>query len=166
MLRSTVSVLIVVVAIATIGANYFFSLIRVEGSSMSPALEQGNLLLTYRTESFEIGDMIAFYYNNKLLLKRVIAGPGDWIEIDEEGNVFVNGELLEETYVKEEKTQKGDVEYPYQVPESQWFVMGDHRMTSLDSRYTEVGNVTREQVFGKVMFCIWPLPWLEKENTS
>jgi signal peptidase I len=166
LVRQTLWVLVVVVAIAAIGANYFLSIVKVEGTSMTPTLEQGELLITQRTEQFETGDIIAFYYNNKLLLKRVIAGPGDWVDIDESGQVFVNSQLLEEPYIQGVFTDTGDLEYPYQVPESHWFVMGDHRTTSLDSRYTEVGDVTQEQVFGKVLFRIWPLPWAASEEDA
>jgi signal peptidase I len=164
--RQTLWVLVVVVAIAAIGANYLLSIVKVEGTSMTPTLAQGELLITRRTEQFETGDIIAFYYNNKLLLKRVIAGPGDWVDIDESGQVFVNSQLLEEPYIQGAFTDTGDLEYPYQVPESHWFVMGDHRTTSLDSRYTEVGDVTQEQVFGKVLFRIWPLPWAASEEDA
>jgi signal peptidase I len=156
-LKSTVGTLIVVMAIAAICSSYFLSLIKVEGTSMNPTLEQGELLLAKRTEKFQTGDIIVFYYNNKLLLKRVIAGPGDWVDIDGEGQVYVNNEPLDEAYLDGEETERGDLSYPYQVPESQWFVMGDHRKTSMDSRYTQLGNVKQEQVFGKVLFRIWPL---------
>jgi signal peptidase I len=166
LVRQTLWVLVVVVAIAAIGANYLLSIVKVEGTSMTPTLAQGELLITRRTEQFETGDIIAFYYNNKLLLKRVIAGPGDWVDIDESGQVFVNSQLLEEPYIQGAFTDTGDLEYPYQVPESHWFVMGDHRTTSLDSRYTEVGDVTQEQVFGKVLFRIWPLPWAASEEDA
>lgn len=155
-LRGTIGMLIVVAAVAVICANYFFAVLRAEGSSMTPLVEEGDLLLVQRTGEFETGDIIAFYYNNKILLKRVIASPGEWVEIDEEGNVSVDGKVLDEPYLSEKSAGEGDLTYPYQVPEGRWFVLGDHRSVSLDSRYSELGNVTVDQVLGKVWFCVWP----------
>lgn len=155
-LRGTIGMLIVVAAIAVICANYFFAVLRAEGSSMTPLIEEGDLLLVQRTGEFETGDIISFYYNNKILLKRVIASAGDWVDIDENGNVSVNGELLDESYLAEKSAGDSDITYPYQVPDGRWFVLGDHRSVSLDSRYSEIGNVSADQVLGKVRFRIWP----------
>lgn len=157
LMRSTIGTLLVVAAIASIAASYFFSLIRVDGVSMTPAFYPGDLLLAQRTAQFETGDIIAFYFDNKLLLKRVIGSPGDWVELQADGTVLVNGEVLDEPYVTEPSFGDGDVSYPCQIPENHWFVLGDHRVTSLDSRYTTIGNIAAEQVYGKVLFRLWPL---------
>lgn len=141
-----------VIAVAVIGANYAISLLKVEGNSMSPTLKEGELHVVLRGASLEKGEIVTFYYNNKLLVKRVIAGPGDWIDIDPEGNVWINDELLPEPYVVEKAYGGGDVQYPYQVPADRWFVMGDHRLTSVDSRYEMIGDVAGEQVYGRLLF--------------
>lgn len=156
-LRSTLNGLLVGTAIAIILVNYFFALIQLEGSSMSPTFERGDLVLAQRTSNVTTGDVIAFYYQNKLLLKRVIAGPGDWVDIDEDGRVSVNGVMLEEPYVSNLCYGEGDIEYPCQVGENRWFVLGDHRDVSLDSRYSAIGTISEEQIYGKVLFSIWPL---------
>jgi signal peptidase I len=148
----SVKLLVVTAAVAVLVANYFFCLLKVQGNSMNPTYEQGDYLIAYKTHDIEKGDVIAFYYNNKILLKRVVAGPGDWVNIDNEGNVYVNDVLLNETYLEEQNTDPGDITYPYQVPENQWFVLGDKRHASLDSRYELIGNVMEEQLLGKVLF--------------
>jgi signal peptidase I len=148
----SVKLLVVTAAVAVLVANYFFCLFKVQGNSMNPTYVQGDYLIAYKTHDIEKGDVIAFYYNNKILLKRVVAEPGDWVNIDNEGNVYVNDELLNETYLEEQNTDPGDITYPYQVPENQWFVLGDKRHASLDSRYELIGNVMDEQLLGKVLF--------------
>ncbi len=156
-LRSTVSVLIVVAAAAVLTATLLLPVLRIYGTSMTPGLANGDLVISVRGSSFEQGDVISFYYNNRILVKRVIAGPGDWVNIDEEGNVTVNGELLDEPYVQEKARGECDISLPYQVPDGRWFVMGDHRSVSVDSRSTEIGCVAEEQIVGKLIFKIWPL---------
>lgn len=155
-LGSTIGIFLMVIAIAVIGANYAVSLLKVEGNSMSPTLEEGELHVVLRGSTLEKGEIVTFYYNNKLLVKRVIAGPGDWIDIDPEGSVWVNDELLPEPYVVEKAYGDGDVTFPYQVPADRWFVMGDHRLTSVDSRYEMIGDVAGEQVYGRLLFRLWP----------
>ena len=124
---------------------------------MTPTLNDGQIVLSWKTGKLESGQVVAFYYNNKILVKRVIAHSGDWVNMDHEGNVYVNGNLLEEPYLVEKALGECDIEFPYQVPETHIFVMGDHRSTSIDSRSTAVGCVSEEQVVGRLIMCIWPL---------
>lgn len=130
---------------------------RIYGNSMTPAIQAGNFVAAVKGSDFEQGDVIAFYYNNKILVKRVIALPGDWVDIDETGNVFVNDEYLDEPYVQDKALGECDIEFPYQVPDGRLFVCGDHRSTSVDSRSSTVGCVAEEQIAGKIVFRIWPL---------
>ena len=147
MLRSTVSILIVVAAIVVLISNLFLPVLRIYGSSMTPTLVNG----------YDRGDVIAFYYNNKILVKRVIGLPGEQVDIDENGNVSINGEPLEEPYLEETALGECDIELPYQVPDGRYFVMGDHRSVSSDSRSSQVGCISEEQIIGKLFFRIWPL---------
>ena len=160
-LRSTINTLVVVAAIAILIAVLVFPVLRIHGSSMTPSLYDGNLVVCLKNSSFQVGDSIAFYYNNKILIKRVIAGSGDWVDLDEDGTVYVNGEKLDEPYVKDKAFGECDLELPYQVPESRIFVMGDHRSVSVDSRSKAVGCVAEEQIVGKLVCRIWPLTGLQ-----
>lgn len=156
-LRSTVYMLITVAAIAILVATLLLPVLRIYGSSMTPTLDEGELVVTVKGSSFRQGDIVAFYYNNKILVKRVIAGPGDWVDIDADGNVSVNGTPLEEPYLTERALGDCNITLPYQVPDSRYFVMGDHRSTSVDSRNTSVGAVSDEQIVGRIVFAVWPL---------
>ena len=156
-LRSTVYALVTVAAVAVLVATLWLPVLQIYGSSMTPTLTDGDVVVTVKTSDFEQGDVIAFYYNNKILIKRVIAEAGDWVDIDEDGTVYVNGAALDEPYVFESSLGECDITLPYQVPDGRVFVMGDHRSTSVDSRSTSVGCVAQEQVVGKVTFCVWPL---------
>ncbi|MCD7858171.1 MAG: signal peptidase I [Clostridiales bacterium] len=156
-LRTTVYALVVVAAAAVLLATLFLPVLQVSGSSMEPTLEDGDIILLVKTDDFETGDLVGFYYQNKLLLKRVIGGPGDIIDIDDEGNVSVNGELLDEPYVTEKALGDSDRKYPYQVPEDRYFVMGDNRLTSIDSRNSAIGCIETEQIVGKVILRVLPL---------
>ncbi|MCD8130469.1 MAG: signal peptidase I [Lachnospiraceae bacterium] len=156
-LRTTVYALVVVAALAVLLATLFVPVLQVSGSSMEPALSDGDVIVLLKTGSFETGDLVGFYYQNKLLLKRVIGGPGDVIDIDEEGNVSVNGEVLEEPYLAEKSLGETDITYPYQVPENRYFVMGDNRVTSIDSRSSAIGCIEVDQIVGKVVLRVWPL---------
>lgn len=156
-LYHTVFTLVIVAAIAILIATLWLPVLQIYGISMSPTLSDGNIVLSVKTNGFQSGDVIAFYYNNKILVKRVIAGPGDWVNISDDGVVYVNNEELTEPYLEEKALGDCNIELPYQVPENRWFVMGDHRSVSVDSRNTSVGCVSEEQIVGKLVFCIWPL---------
>lgn len=132
-LRSTIYSLIVVAAVAVLVATIWMPVLQIYGSSMTPTLTEGNIVVSVKGSDFEAGDLIAFYLGNKILVKRCIAGPGQWVDIDEEGNVYVDGELLDEPYLKEKAYGDCDIDLPYQVPDNRWFCIGDHRSTSVDS---------------------------------
>ena len=156
-LRSTLFTLIVVAAVAVLVATIWMPVLQIYGSSMSPTLSEGEIVVSVKGGDFEAGDLVCFYIGNKLLVKRYIAGPGQWVDIDEEGNVFVDGALLDEPYVKEKAFGDCNIELPYQVPDNRMFCMGDHRESSLDSRNTAVGCISEDQVVGKIIFRVWPL---------
>ena len=156
-LLNTVGILIVVAAISVLTATLFLPVLQVSGTSMEPTLEDGEILILEKTSEFETGELIGFYYQNKILLKRVIGDAGDYIDIDKDGNVFVNGTELDEPYVSEKALGECDIELPYQVPDGKVFVMGDHRSTSIDSRSSAIGCVSKEQMAGKVALRVWPI---------
>lgn len=156
-LRSTIYALVVVAAAAVLVAVLFLPVLQIYGNSMNPTLEEGDIVISVKGTKFESGDLVCFYLGNKLLVKRYIAGPGQWVDMDEEGNVYVDGVLLDEPYLTERAVGECDIELPYQVPDGRIFVMGDHRSTSVDSRSTSVGCVSDEQIVGKIVFQVWPL---------
>ena len=156
-LRSTIYTLITVAAIAVLVATLWLPVLQIYGSSMTPTLQDGEIIFSVKTADLEPGAIVAFYYNNKILVKRVICGPGDWVNIDEDGTVYVNEVRLKEPYLAEKALGDCNIELPYQVPDGKIFVMGDHRSTSVDSRNTAVGCVAQEQIVGKIIFRIWPL---------
>ena len=155
-LRGTVSVLVVVAAVAVLIATLFLPIFQISGDSMSPTLEHDEIVVLLKTKKFERGDLIGFYYQGKILLKRVIALPEDEVAIDADGNVYVNGELLEEPYVTDKGLGDCDLKFPYKVPATSYFVMGDRRSNSVDSRNSVVGSIPQEDIIGKVFVRVWP----------
>ena len=156
-LRGTLYSLAVVAAAAILIATLWMPVLQITGASMDPTLVDGQFVVALKNHEFEPGDITAFYYNNKILIKRVIASAGDWVDIDADGNVFVNGIPLEEPYLQEKALGECNIELPYQVPDGRVFVMGDDRAISLDSRTTAVGCISKEQILGQVVFRVWPL---------
>ena len=142
---------------AVLVATLWTPVLQIYGSSMTPTLNEGQFVVSLKGAKFRQGDLVSFYIGNKLLVKRVIAVPGDWVNITEDGTVYVNDNRLEEPYVDELAFGQCDLELPYQVPESSYFLMGDHRESSVDSRSSAVGAVAHEQIVGKIVFCVWPL---------
>ena len=157
-LRSTVYSLIVVAAVAVLVATIWMPVLQIYGASMTPTLDEGDIVISIKGSDFAPGDLVAFYMGNKILVKRCIAGPGQWVDIDADGNVYVDGRLLDEPYLTEKALGDCDIALPYQVPDNRYFCMGDHRSTSVDSRSTTVGCVSDEQIVGKIVFRVWPLP--------
>lgn len=156
-LRSTIYSLVVVAACAILVAVLWMPVLRIYGNSMTPTVSTGEIVVSWKGSSFAQGDLIAMYYANKLLVKRVIAGPGEWVDIDEDGNVFVNEKPLDEPYLVEKALGDCDIELPFQVPEDRYFVMGDHRSTSADSRLASIGPIPAEDVVGRIIFRVWPV---------
>ena len=156
-LRSTAFSLIAVAAAAVLIAVLLLPVLQISGSSMTESLQDGDIVVALNSSGYKTGDVIAFYYNNNILVKRVIASSGDWVDIDEKGNVYVNDEPLEEPYITEKSLGDCNITLPYQVPDERCFVMGDHRATSIDSRNTAVGCVSNDMVIGKILVRVWPL---------
>ena len=157
LLKNTLSVLLCVSAISVLIATLLLPVLQIYGTSMSPTLTEGDIVLSVKTNNIKREDIIAFYYNNKILVKRVIAGPGEWITINKKGKVYVNDTPLKEKYISEFFYGDCDISFPFQVPGDSYFVMGDHRETSLDSRNSVIGTVSKEDIVGKIIFTIWPI---------
>ncbi len=155
-LRSTIFSLIVVAAAAVLVAILLLPILQISGNSMTDTLHDQDIVVAMRGSKTQTGDVVAFYYNNKILVKRVIANSGQWVNIDKAGNVYVDGTMLDEPYITEKALGDCNIKLPYQVPENRVFVMGDHRSVSIDSRNTTVGCVAEEQIVGKLLFCAWP----------
>ena len=156
-LGGTVYVLTIVAAVAVLIATLILPVLQIEGTSMEPTLHNGDIVLLMKTTRFDRGDLCGFTWNNKLLIKRVIGVPGDWIEIDTDGTIYLNGEKLDEPYVQQKAFGECDLEFPFQVPQEQYFVVGDMRESSIDSRNTLIGCIPKDQIVGKVFFRVWPL---------
>jgi signal peptidase I len=154
---STTNILIVVAAVTVLIAVLLLPILRIYGQSMNSTLSSGELVVSVKGASFKTGDIVAFYYNNNILVKRVIANSGDWVDIDLEGNVYVNQKKIDEPYLDEKAFGEPTIDFPYQVPDERVFVLGDNRAVSIDSRHTSIGCVTSEQIVGKIVFRVWPL---------
>lgn len=157
-LKGTVYALVTVAAISVLVATLLLPVLKIYGGSMTPTLVDGDIVLSLKSGEFSQGDVVAFYYNNKILVKRVIAQAGDWVDIDENGVVSVNGQAIDEPYLEDRALGECDIALPYQVPDGRWFVMGDHRSVSVDSRSSSVGCIAQEQIVGRLVFRVWPLP--------
>lgn len=155
--RSTFLSLVVVAAVAVLVAVLLLPILRIYGKSMNGTLDSGDIVVSIKSSDLKTGDVVAFYYNNNILVKRVIANPGDWVDIDKDGNVFVNNTKLDEPYLDEKAYGETNIELPYQVPEGKIFVMGDNRLVSIDSRNTAIGCISEEQIVGKIVYRVWPL---------
>jgi signal peptidase I len=160
-LLSTVSALVIVAAVAVLVSMLALPVLQVVGESMTPLLHQGEIVVAPRGTAFQKGDVIAFYFNNKIQVKRVIAFPGEWVDIDSDGNVTVNGTKLDEPYIEDQALGETDITFPYQVPSDRYFVLGDHRSTSIDSRNTTIGCISKEMIAGRLLFKVWPLNQLK-----
>jgi len=156
-LMSTIYTLIIVSSVAALIATLIMPVLQISGTSMAPTLHEGEIVVALKTKNVDNGNIIAFYHGNKILVKRVIAKSGNWVKITEEGNVYVNEKLLEEPYLKEKNLGQVDIEFPYQVPEGSYFVLGDDRETSIDSRNSTIGCVNEEDIIGKIVFKAWPI---------
>ena len=160
-LRGTISVLTYMAAVAALIATLVLPVLQIEGTSMEPTLVNGDIVLLTKTTALERGDICGFSWNNKILIKRVVGIPGDWIEIDSDGTVYLNGKKLNEPYADQIAFGECDLEFPFQVPQEQYFVLGDMRESSIDSRNTLIGCVETEQIIGKIFFRVWPLKDLQ-----
>ena len=156
LLKNTIYSLLIVAAISVLVATLFLPVLEIYGNSMNPTLESGDIVVSIKTTKLERGDVCCMYYNNHLLVKRVIGLQGDVIEMDEDGNVFVNGEYVDEPYLSEKVLGDCDLEFPYTVPEQTIFVLGDNRPTAVDSRNEQFGSISLEEVVGKIVFRVWP----------
>lgn len=156
-LKSTIYTLIVVIAFSSLASTLLFPMLEIHGYSMSPTITQGDIVLGIKRAKYQSGDIVAFYYNNRILVKRVVACSSDWVSIDEEGNVYVNDKLLNEPYVNKKMLGDTDIEYPYQVPDNSYFILGDKRENSIDSRNSLIGTISEEDIIGKIVLRVWPL---------
>ncbi len=155
-LRSTIYSLIVVAAVAVLIATLAFPVLQISGSSMEPTLNDGEIVVLLKTTNMKKGELCCFSYQNKLLIKRVVGLPGDKVTIDENGSVFVNDELIDEPYVTDKALGECDVSFPCYVTDNHYFVLGDHRSTSIDSRSSVIGLVSEDYIVGKIFFIVWP----------
>lgn len=156
-IQGAIYALILVAAIAVLIATLILPVLQISGSSMEPTLNHGEIVVLVKTTNLKQGDLCGFSYSNKILIKRVIGLSGDIIYIDTDGNVIVNGEMLDEPYVTDKGLGECDIEFPYTVPENSYFIMGDHRQTSIDSRNSLIGCVEQQQIVGKIFLRVWPL---------
>ncbi len=156
-MRNTLAVLVSVAAIAVLAATFLLPVMRIYGNAMTPTVSEGEMVLAIKTKEPKRGDILAFYYNNRILIRRVIALPGETVSMDEFGNVTVNSLSLAEAYIYQKTIGTCDIEFPFRVPDDGWFVLGDNRLSSIDSRSSVVGCVSEDQFVGKVFVSFWPI---------
>lgn len=156
-LKSTLFALVTAAAAAVLVATLWLPVLQIYGASMTPTLQEGEIVVSVKADQLEPGDIVAFYYGNKVLIKRYIAGPGQWVNILEDGTVLVNDQVLEEPYLTHKALGICDLEFPYQVPDKTYFLLGDERETSVDSRHSSVGCISEEEMVGKIIFRVWPM---------
>lgn len=156
-LKSTLFALVTAAAAAVLVATLWLPVLQIYGASMTPTLQEGEIVVSVKADDLEPGDIVAFYYGNKVLIKRYIAGPGQWVNILEDGTVLVNDQVLEEPYLTHKALGICDLEFPYQVPDKTYFLLGDERETSVDSRHSSVGCISEEEMVGKIIFRVWPM---------
>ena len=156
-IKNAIYSLIVVAAIAALIATLVLPVLQIAGSSMTPTLNSGEIVVLLKTDNLDRGGLCGFSYSNKILIKRVIGVPGDIISIDQEGTVYLNGSILDEPYISEKALGECDIEFPYIVPQESYFLMGDHRETSIDSRSSLIGSINNDQIVGKIFLRVWPL---------
>lgn len=156
-LKSTLFALVTAAAAAVLVATLWLPVLQIYGASMTPTLQEGEIVVSVKADQLEPGDIVAFYYGNKVLIKRYIAGPGQWVNILEDGTVLVNDQVLEEPYLTHKTLGICDLEFPYQVPDKTYFLLGDERETSVDSRHSSVGCISEEEMVGKIIFRVWPM---------
>ncbi len=156
-LKSTIYVLIIIIAISALVVTLIMPVLEVNNTTMNPLLDNNDIIISLKTKTLNKGDVIAFYQGNKILIKRVVATPGNYISIDEEGNVYVDGTLLDEPYVTNKQKGETNIEFPYQVPENTYFVLSDERDKTTDSRNEDIGLIKKDNIIGKVIFRVWPL---------
>ena len=164
LVRNTIFALITVAATAVLVATLFLPILQIYGTSMKPTLSEGEIVVSIKGSAFERGDIISFYYNNKILVKRVIAFEGEYVNINDDGTVLINNKAIEEPYITEKSFGECDLKLPYQVPAGKIFVLGDHRDTSVDSRSSVMGCVAEEQIVGKIVFRVWPFDRMGEIN--
>lgn len=156
-LKSTIYALVIVAAISVLVATLLLPVLQIYGGSMSPTLNEGDIVVSVKKADYSCGDIVALYFNNRIIIKRIVGCPGQWINIDEAGNVYVDGKLLDEPYITEKHSGTTNIEYPVQVPENSYFVLGDHRETSVDSRNSVIGCINKDEIVGRIIFRVWPL---------
>lgn len=156
-LKSTIAIFLIVSAIAILVATFFFPVLKITGDSMEPTLYQGDFIILTKNKNFKRGDLCAFYWRNKMLVKRVVGLPGETINIDFEGNVYINDKVINESYIVKKALGTVDIEFPYKIQQNEYFVLGDNRENSADSRNLEIGAISKERMIGRLFIRVWPL---------
>ncbi len=162
--KAALKIVLVVIITVSLLLNLFtfiMPVVKYYGSSMSPTLEDGQILIVSKVSEIGNGDIIAFYYNNKVLVRRVVATENQQISVDIFGTVTVDGEELVEPYIGNKTLGQCNLDFPYNVPSGSLFVLGDNREVAMDSRLEEIGTVTEDRLIGKIVFSINPFGAIE-----